>query len=159
MRNWCVSITECLFRGTELRMNVFAWTNSIMCRCVLETFTTQMHPKRGQTSAFPYPNARFWGLEVRMKVFAGTHPIALSRAKIIFGNVLEALPTRMHAKRWQPGLFRYPKPLFRGTEIPTNVFARTHPIASIRPKMIFGRVLKPFATRMHPKRWEIGAFR
>ena len=129
-----------------------------MFGCVLETFTTRMHPKRGQTGAFRYLNARFRGTEVPMKVFARSDPIALSRSELMLGSVLETFPTRMHAKRGQTGAFRYSKPLFRGTKLP-DVFVRTHPIASIRPKMMFGRVLKPFATRMHAKRGQTGAFR
>src|SRR5690348_2281923 len=55
---------------------------------------------------------------------------------MIFDSVLEHFATRMHGKRWEISAFSYTNLLFRGTEVPTNVFARTHPIASIRPKMI-----------------------
>ena len=83
-----------------------------MCGCVLESFTTQMHPKRGQTGAFRYPTEKIRGTEVPMKVFGRTHPIPLSRPEIMLGSVLETFPTRMHVKQGQTRAFRYRNTLF-----------------------------------------------
>ena len=80
------------------------------------------------------------------------------RHNMMFGSVVEHFATRMHAKRWETDVFRYLNAPFQGIELPTNVFARTHPIAFIRPKMKFGIVLEHFATRMHAKQWETGVF-
>ena len=100
MRNWCVSVQNALFRGTEVPTNVFTWT----------------------------------------------HPIASIRPKMMFVTVFEHLDTRRNTNRWETGACRYQNALFRGTEVPTNVFTRTHPIASIRPKMMFGSILEHFGT-------------
>ena len=110
-----------------------------------------MRPKRGQTGAFRYPTEKIRGTEVPMKVFGLTHPIALSRPEIMLGSVLETFPTRMHVKQGQTRAFRYRNALFWGTKLPMNVFARTHPIAYIRPKMMFMCVLAHLTTRMHAK--------
>src|SRR5579883_979630 len=126
---------------------------------ILEHSATGMHAKRLETGAFRYTNAPFWGTELLSNVFARTQPIASIRPKMMFVGVLEHFATRMHAKRLETSAFRYFNAPFWGTELLSNVFARTQPIASIRPKMMFVGVLEHFATRMHAKRLETGAFR
>src|SRR5579883_2742067 len=147
------------FGGTEVPTNIFARTHPIasirpklMFGCVLENFATQMHAKRRETGALRYSNALFRGTHVPTNVFARTHSIAYIRPKMMFGCVLEYFATPMHTKRRETGALRYSNALFRGTHVPTNVFARTHSIASIRPKMMFGCVLEHFGTPMHTKR-------
>ena len=154
-----------LFCGTEFPRNVFARTHQIasirpkkMFGCVLEHFPTRMPAKPWETDAFRYLNALFRGTELPTNVFAWTQPIASIRPKIMFGSFWEDFTTRIHSKRREAGVFRYSSALFRGTPLPTNVFTRTDPIASIRPKMIFESALEHFTTLTLAKQWETSAF-
>ena len=70
---------------------------------------------------------------------------------MVFGSGFERFTTKMDANQLETGAFRYTNALFRGTKVPMNVFARTHPIAAIRPKMMFGGVLEHFAIRKYAK--------
>src|SRR5579883_1992671 len=102
---------------------------------ILEHSATGMHAKRLETGAFRYTNAPFWGAELLSNVFARTQPIASIRPKMMFVGLLEHFATRMHKtmRNWCVST----NALFRDTEVLTNVFTRTHPIASISAKMIF----------------------